>query len=297
MVLAISALTAPALAARPIVPEMVRVPAGRFVAGSPQAETDAAHYPPANAAREQPQRTVAISKPFAIARTEVTRAAFARFVAETGWRADGPCSFLADGPTNRWDSDIAHDWRSPGFAQDDRHPVVCVNLADAKAYAAWLSRKTGRVFRLPSANEWEYAARAGTAGVLPWPGTVCAYANVGDAARARAHNRGTVDPASFAACDDRHVETAPVGSYRPNRWGLYDMIGNVWEWTLDCDDPAQPGPASDTRPRTTGACTSHIDRGASWTNSPKYVRVAARHPDLVAARTAVLGIRLVEDLR
>lgn len=295
--LATIALAVPALAARPIMPEMVRVPAGHFVAGSTPAETDAAHYPPANAAREQPQRVVIMPRPFAIARTEVTRDAFARFVADTGWRADGACSFLADGPTNRWESDAAHDWRNPGFAQDGRHPVVCVNLADARAYAAWLSRKTGRAFRLPSANEWEYAARAGTTGALPWRGKICRYANIADASRARAHNRGVIDPATFAACDDRHVQTAPVGSFRPNPWGLYDMIGNVWEWTLDCDDPSERGPAPDARPRTSGACTSRVDRGASWTNSPKYVRVAARHPDLVVARTTVLGIRLIEDLR
>jgi formylglycine-generating enzyme required for sulfatase activity len=159
--------------------------------------------------------------------------------------------------------------------------VVCVNLADATAYAAWLSRKTGRHFRLPTGDEWEYAARAGTVGRLPWQGDICHYANVGDVSRARAHNRGVVDPATFMRCDDGHVTTAPVASYRPNAWGLYDMIGNVWEWTTDCDGDN---------------CASHLDRGASWGNSPKYVRVAAKHPDLVGARTSVLGIRIVEEL-
>ena len=272
---------APVLAEAPIVPQMVRVPAGRFVAGSPRSETDAVRHPAAGAAREQPQRTVTIPCPFAVARTEVTRAAFARFVADTGWRPDGPCGVLADGARARWVADAAHDWRDPGFPQTDRHPVVCVSLADATAYAAWLSRKTARRFRLPSGDEWEYAARAGTTAALPWSGSICRHANIGDAARARAHNRGVVDPAIFAPCDDGHVTTAPVASYRPNRWGLFDMIGNVWDWTIDCDG---------------GDCAARLDRGASWSNSPRYVRTAARHPDLIGARTSVLGIRLVEDL-
>lgn len=282
ILLALLGSSGAATAERPIVPRMVRLPAGSFVAGSPKSETDAVHYPAANAAREQPQRVVVIPRRFAIARTEVTRGAFARFVADTGWRPDGPCSVLADGPSARWVADAAHDWRDPGFVQTDRHPVVCVNVADAIAYANWLSQKTGRAFRLPTGDEWEYAARAGTTAALPWRDSICRHANIGDIARARAHNRGVVDPAIFTACDDGHVTTAPVASYRANPWGLHDMIGNVWEWTSDCEGVD---------------CASRIDRGASWGNSPKYVRVAARHPDLVGARTSVLGIRLVEDLR
>lgn len=281
-------------------PAMVRVAPGSFVAGSDRAETDAVHYPDAHAAREQPARRVTVAKAYAIGRTEVTRGQFARFVAATGWTPDGPCGFLADGPSNRWDADRGHDWRHPGFAQQDDHPVVCVNLADARAYAAWLSQETGRHFRLPSNSEWEYAARAGTASALWWgdrpADEVCAYASVAGAERARAHNGGTVDPTKFFPCDDGYVETAPVASFRANPWGLYDMIGNVWEWTEDCLNVDQKDAPTDTAPRATGDCASHIDRGASWTNSPKYVRAAAQHPDLVGARNSVLGFRLVEEL-
>lgn len=268
-------------------PDMVRIAPGSFVAGSSSSETDAVHYPPDFAAREQPARTVTVMRPFAIGRTEVTRGQFARFVAATGWKPDGPCSYLADGPSNRWVADMAHDWRHPGFDQTDRHPVVCVNLADAQTYAHWLSRETGRRFRLPSNIEWEYAARAGTTAQRWWEArpdlNPCAQANLSDHRRAVAHNNAELDPERFFACDDGHVFTAPVASYRPNPWGLYDMLGNVWEWTTDCLS-------------TDSDCRSHIDRGASWTNSPKYVRAAAQHPDLVEARTTVLGFRLVEDL-
>lgn len=281
-------------------PAMVRIAPGRFVAGSDRAETDAVHYPAINAAREQPARMVVVERAFAIGRTEVTRGQFARFAAATGWKPDGPCSFQVDGPPVHWAMDLAHDWQHPGFAQTDAHPVVCVNLADAEAYAVWLSKRTARHFRLPSGTEWEYAARAGTVTPVYWGGAVptdaCAYANVLDVSDIRAHLGGKADPALTFPCDDRYPETAPVASFKPNAWGLYDMIGNVWEMTLDCLNPAQTDAPRDTAPRLTGDCRSHIDRGASWDNTRKYVRAAAQHPDLVGARTAVLGFRLVEDL-
>ena len=280
------------------VPAMVRIPAGRFIAGSDPAETSAAHYPNENARREQPAREVIVARAFAMERTEVTRGEFARFVAATGWKPDGPCSFLAEGIGAQWAADAAHDWRHPGFAQTDTHPVVCVNLADATAYAAWLSAETGRRFRLPSNTEWEYAARAGTSRATPWAAAraiPCRYSNLSDRARASAHNGGLADPLLYFACYDGYVATAPVASFKPNRWGLYDVLGNVWEWTADCLNPDQAGASGDTTPRTTGDCRSHIDRGSSWVNSPKYARFAAQHPDLAAARTSVLGFRLVED--
>jgi formylglycine-generating enzyme len=265
------------------VPSMIRIAPGAFMAGSAAQETQAAGHPPELAAYEQPVRLVRMTRAFAMMRTEVTREAFGRFVAATGWRPDGPCSHLVDGPANRWRADLSRNWSRPGFEQDARHPVVCVNLADAQAYARWLSAQTGRRFRLPSGDEWEYAARAGTVSARWWRDEArsCAAANLSDRRRARAHNGGEVDPAKFFACDDGYVFTAPVGSFRANPWGLRDMLGNVWEWTTDCVD---------------AACRSVFDRGASWTNSPRYVRAAAKHPELRDARTTVLGFRLVEDL-
>lgn len=282
------------------IPAMIRVGPGQFLAGSTASETDAVHYPAENAAREQPQRLVTVKQPFAIGRTEVTRGQFAAFVRATGWKADGPCSFLDDGPPNRWLTDTAHDWQRPGYVQTDIHPVVCVNIADASAYAAWLSKVTGRRFRLPSNTEWEFAARAGTTTPVYWgnasPQMACTYANVLDASAVRTHLQNTADPSVTFPCDDGYPNTAPVASFRPNAWGLYDMIGNVWELTLDCLNATQIGAPADTTPRTDGDCASHIDRGASWTNTRKYVRAAAQHPDLTGARTSVLGFRLVEDL-
>jgi len=279
-------------------PVMVRIAPGHGEIGSLPAETTAAHATPDYAGREQPLLAIHIDHAYEIGRTEVTRGQFAAFVKATGWKPDGGCSSLVDGPTNKWASDPDRDWAHPGFAQTDRHPVVCVDLADAQAYAAWLSRETGAHYRLPSGAEWEYAARAGVKGPVWWhrPADICRSANVADVSRAKAHNNGVVDPEKFAACDDGFVYTAPVASFRPNRLGLYDMIGNVWEWTLDCLNPSQAGAPVDGSARTSGDCASHIDRGASWTNSPRFVRLAARHADLVGARNTVLGFRLVREL-
>lgn len=276
---------------------LVVVPAGRFKMGSTPEERAREGVPAVFGDHEGPVRDIAIAKPFAIATTETTRGQFAQFARETSRPLPTECATY-NPKEDSWagvPGNVAN-WQKPGFAQDDTHPVVCVSFVDATDYAAWLSKKTGHRYRLPSEAEWEYAARAGTSGALPWTGSICAFANVGDATRAARDNRGVIDPARFVACDDRAAATAPVASYRANPWGLYDMIGNVWEWTLDCDDPADPGIAPTAAPRTSGPCTSHLDRGASWTNSPKYLRTAARHPDLVGARTSVLGIRLVEDL-
>lgn len=278
-------------------PQMVRLPAGQFRAGSAPAETAAVHYPEINAAREQPIRTVTVSRAFAIGRYEVTRGEFARFVAATGWNLDGPCSFLDKARGAQWAADAAHDWRNPGFAQTDRHPVVCVNLGDAIAYADWLSVRTGHHYRLPSNTEWEYAARAGTATAQWWgpAGNPCKFANLADTSFAESFHIADREP--LFACTDGFSATAPVGSFAANRWGLNDMLGNVWEWTLDCLNETQLGALADISPRLSGDCGAHIDRGASWGNSRKYVRAAAQHPDLIGARTAVLGFRLVEDLR
>ena len=284
----------------PDMPTMVHIAPGRFVAGSSPAETDAVHYPALNAAREQPEREVTITRAYAIGRTEVTRGEFARFVHATHWRPDGPCSFLPATLGVKWTADRKHDWRHPGYVQNDRHPVVCVDLADAESYAAWLSGITGHHFRLPSNVEWEYAARAGTTTPHWWDNRAdaanpCAFANLSDLSRARADSHGGAHPAPNFACDDGFAATAPVASFLPNPWGLYDMLGNVWEWTADCLNADQRDAPTDARARG-GDCASHIDRGSSWGNSPKYVRAAAQHPDLVGARTVVLGFRLVEDL-
>ena len=283
----------------PSCPALNRIPAGQFLAGSTAEETLREHVDAELAAREQPQILVMVSRPFAMSIYPVTRQQYAGFVGETHWRGNGACATLLDGPSNRWGPEVRLNWRHPGFTQTDRDPVVCVNLQDATQYATWLTHKTGRRYRLPTGAEWEYAARAGATTARTWGDgreAACLYANVSDISRAKADNHGVVNPEHFFSCNDRFVRTSPVGSFRPNAFGLYDMLGNVWEWTADCLDADQRDAPSDTTARTSGNCESHVDRGGAWTNSPKYVRFGVHHPDLVTTRDTVLGFRVVREI-
>lgn len=143
---------------------------------------------------------------FALGRYEVTRGEYATFVAATGHSADGGCHVLDGG---QWRYDPRASWREPGFAQDDSHPVVCVGWADAWAYVDWLSDETGHAYRLPAEVEWEYVGRtAGPRGAECMPGN------------------GYDD----GLCADGVARTAPAGSFAANRFGLFDLLGNVMEW-------------------------------------------------------------------
>ena len=156
-------------------PEMVVLPAGSYRMGSPPDEEGRDDS-------EGPVHRVTISKPIAVGRYEVTRGEYRRFVKETEYTKGGAC-LTVDGGEIKEDS--GRGWRNPGYGQNDNHPVVCVSWEDARAYARWLSRKTGKTYRLPSESEWEYAARAGTSTATYWgddPADVCAYENSWDAA-------------------------------------------------------------------------------------------------------------------
>jgi formylglycine-generating enzyme required for sulfatase activity len=234
----------------PECPRMVRLPGGIFQMGD-------AHTP----ARpdEQPVHAVTIAA-FAVGKFEVTRREFAAFVAATGY-APGPGCVVGRHGEARWVPDPTASWRDPGYPISDDQPVVCVAWADASAYAAWLTRRTGKSYRLLSEAEFEYAIRAGTTTEYWWgdnPDDLCAYANGGDLA---AQKQFRAWPA--ARCDDGHAFTAPVGSYRHNAFGLYDMAGNAWEWTADCYAPTYDPQPRDGSPYTGGGCEHRVLRGGS----------------------------------
>ena len=172
-----------------------------------------------------------ITEPFAVMEAEVTRDAFARFVDETGYKTDEGC-FVWSGKDSKWDA--KGSWRYPGFAQEPDHPVVCVDWSDARAFAAWLSKRTGQTYRLPTEAEWEYAARVGSTSRYSFGDKgdeLCRHANVGD----RSFKKAIPDwKYEIADCDDGHVHTASVKTYQPNAFGLYDLHGNAREWVQDC---------------------------------------------------------------
>ena len=279
----------PAETSRGAVPEMVRLPGGSFMMGSPEGEAG-------RASAEGPQHRVSV-RPFSISRTEVTVAEFGRFVAATGYvteaeRSGGCFTVSADG--SKFEKRPDARWRTPGFAQDGTHPVVCVSWNDAVAYAGWLSEQTGQRYRLPTEAEWEYAARAGSRQRYFWgddPDAGCAYANGGDQSLAGRFPRAV----NIMHCDDHAVYTAPAGRYQPNGYGLADMLGNVWEWTEDCwhdDYTGAPGDGSAWLGASGGDCARRVLRGGSWSLEPRNLRSAYRYGGLAGGADVNVGIRL-----
>ena len=195
-------------------PRMVALPGGSFDMGG-------AAYDSRRAKSETPRRTVEIEA-FAMGEAEITVAEFRRFLEASGWPEPKRCNAFEGGA---WRT--TRSWRAPGFAQGDDHPSVCVSWSDASAYAAWLSEETGARYRLPSEAEWEYAARAGAQTIYFWGDDAkdaCAFANIA---------RPSI-PGLAPLCRDGFRHTAPVRSFRPNAFGLYDMSGNALEFTADC---------------------------------------------------------------
>ena len=288
-------------------PPMVEVPAGRFTMGGSPAEHQRAGVTPDYAATELPAHEVRIARPFLMSLYPVTRdewAAFAATDASAAHAADEAAHGVAPGcavlrPEGVWGVEPNRSWRDPGFVQTGRDPVVCVNWGEAKAYAAWLSARSGRRYRLPTEAEWEYAARAGTTTANYWGPdreNACAFGNASDLTLAERYAYARSLPDSSFLCHDGFVYTAPVDAFPPNGFGLYGMAANVWQWVEDCFTASYDGAPADGSARGDGDCHYHLDRGASWVNSPRFVRVAARHKDLVDARNSVLGFRLVREI-
>ena len=278
-------------------PRMVVIPAGEFTMGSPAAEAE-------RGVDEGPQRQVLIAQPFALGRSEVTVAEFRRFVEESGYRteaerdtrAQGCSGFIYADPAARDPAPAYTSWRSPGLAQAqaDPPPVLCVSWNDARAYAQWLSRKTGRRYRLPTEAEWEYAARAGSAGARPWgddPVQACRFANVADQSRFQTWSFGQKHE-----CTDGHYFTAPAGGYAPDQFGLYDMLGNVWEWTEDCWNASYAGAPADGSAWLKGDCRQRVARGGSWSTVPRFARSATRHKNPADFRDNLTGFRVARSL-
>ncbi|MBL8710795.1 MAG: SUMF1/EgtB/PvdO family nonheme iron enzyme [Rhodospirillaceae bacterium] len=268
----------------PDCPEMAAIPAGRFVMGTPDG----------NEVRqddEGPAHEVTIPAPFALATREVTRGEFAAFIKATA-RSVKDCWF-ADGDEGRMAPE--GDFRDAGFAQSDDHPAVCVSWEDAVAYAAWLSDRTGFAYGLPTEAEWEYAARAGRATTWPWgddnPDGGCSFANGLDVTGDR-ENPGN----GASACEDGVAFTAPVGSFAANGFKLHDMLGNVWEWVVDCYAPGYAGAAADGSAQVGAGCESRVARGGSWLENPWDMRLARRYAVPPDGRENIIGFRLARDL-
>lgn len=247
-------------------PELVVVPAGSFLMGSAASEEQRMD-------NEGPRRRVTIPSQLAVGVYEITFA--------------------------QWDACV-RGGGCLGYSPDDGGggrgmlPVTNVSWEDAQAYVAWLSDETGEEYRLPSEAEWQYAARAGTSTARYWgesDAEQCRYANGADEALREADP----DP-PIAFCSDGYPETAPVGSFEPNGFGLHDVMGNVQEWTQDCWSWGYSGAPADGRPQETGDCSQRNLSGGSWALGPWHLRSASRFGARPAIRHHGFGFRVVRVL-
>lgn len=235
-------------------PELVVVPAGSFRMGDISG---------VGLDNERPAVTREITNSFGISETEITVGAFQKFVEETSYVTEAErekgCAFY-DGGQPVWQEQ--RNWRSPGYAQTEAHPVVCVSLQDAQAYVDWLSAGTTQNYRLPSEVEWEYAARSGKDTDYWWGEGV-----------------GT-DNANCGWCGSQwsNSSSAPVGSFERNGFGLFDTVGNVWEWT-----------------NSTKSQSGAVVRGGAWNFAPRLARVSTRMELTPNFRANYIGFRVVRD--
>lgn len=223
---------------------------------------------------------------FAMGRFEVTVDEYAAFVRATGHATSRLCVF-ADIKAPNSGNVQEGSFLDPGYTVSGRHPAVCVSWLDASAYVRWLSVRTGKRYRLPSDVEWVYAAQAGTSTRYSFgddASTICHYANLADASSSIGH--------AFKDCSDGVGSgTAPVGSYAANPWGLFDVHGNVWEWTDSCWSP-EPS-ASDAVRATTSTCDEITAMGGSWLAGPGFVTSTARSRQMRSMPANARGFRVL----
>lgn len=280
-------------------PEMLDIPSGQFLMGSPEDEKGRGND-------EGPQRRVNV-KHFKLGKYEVTFDEYDVF------------AFLIDFEGGCRDSHRVEKAKDEDWGRGDR-PVINVSWQDAQCFAEWLSARTGKRYRLPSEAEWEYAARVGTQTARPWTGdeeAACHYANVFDHRHerevkddilARYKTPGSDDQVSSSIkqwveswkafnCDDDYAFTAPVGRFPENALGLNDMLGNVVEWTADCwHDNYQGAPVDGSVwQETSEECSQRVMRGGSWYDKPASLRVANRNWFYPGDRDNNLGFRLAQD--
>jgi formylglycine-generating enzyme required for sulfatase activity len=276
-----------------VCPEMVVLPAGSFTMGSPESEKGRNSW-------EGPQHVVTFVHPFAVGKFEVTVEQFAAFVRETSYDAGSSCWTIEGGTFN---DRSGRSWRHPGYEQTRSHPAACVSWRDAKAYAEWLSRKTGATYRLLTEAEWEYAARAHV-GPGPAPrysygddeSKICSHGNgLDQAAKGSLAGAGSWD---FVACGDGHAFTAAAGRYAPNGFGLHDMLGNVKEWTEDCfhEGRGYRGAPFDGSAWVNGDCRFRVLRGGSWLSYGRLLRAAMRFRGGPDDRSNDVGFRVARTL-
>jgi formylglycine-generating enzyme required for sulfatase activity len=265
----------------PDCPEMVAVPAGKFLMGSPAHELGRFDS-------EGPQHVVAV-KAFALGKFDVTSDEFLAFLRASRYQP-APCNPILGLGWKVQGRDLAYP---PSEDEPPRWPAVCLSWKDAGAYIAWLNARVkaahpilaARVgpYRLPSEAEWEYAARAGTNSARWWGD---------DIGMANANCNGC-----GSEWDD-HI-LSPVDAFSPNPFGLFGMLGNAWQWTGDCWNSSYVGAPLDGSAWSEPNCAKHVLRGGAWNNVPIFIRSASRNgaaDDGDYDYSSLAGFRVARDL-
>lgn len=284
--------------------DFVYVPSGEYYMGASDDDLNAPYD-------EKPTHRVSISKPFFIGRFEVRVSDFKNFVDETGYitqvEKEGGAFYF----NGEWTRDNTRSWKNPGFEQEANHPVTCISWFDAIEFANYLSLKHGLKpyykingleiytniyadgYRLPTEAEWEYAARGF---ITPNMKTTKYYwgeekpeGNLADETAKKIFPDWTI----LQGYDDKHVYTAPVGTYKPNSNGLYDMIGNVWEWCEDWFSPEFYKMSSTKDPINSNSTGLKVLRGSSWRIQPQESKASTRGRYNPNYGTNYCGFRLV----
>ncbi len=287
-------IAAPSANARPHGPQMIVVPLGQFTMGSPEDQSG-------RKANEGPVRVLVLRQGFAMSRSEVSVGEFANFIDSTGYiteieRVGG--SAVQDETTLRLSNSRAAQWRldhqgQPAIARD---PVIHISFTDAQAFAAWLSNQTSKRYRLPTEAEFEYALRGNRQTRYWWgdssPNKVVENLS-GDGDRSSNENRFEL---AFANYRDGFWGPAPVASFLPNAFGLFDLSGNVSEWVLDCWHESYQRAPEDFQAWVNPGCAQRVIRGGSWGSGPAQARSAARRPMQANAGSPMVGFRVVREL-
>jgi formylglycine-generating enzyme required for sulfatase activity len=262
------------------------IPPGEFTMGSP--DDEALRYD------DETQHRVRITRPFLIGLTAVTVRQFAAFVKATGYKTDAEQTGWAYAWSPRgWVRADGASWTNPSFPQTDNCPVVDVSFNDALRFCRWLAGKEHYTYRLPTEAEWEYCCRAGSAAAFPWgdnPDDGHGWANCADQDLRASQKSLQFPPFNWS---DGYVYTSPVGVFKANSWGLYDMIGNALQWCSDCYDTYN-GEAVDPTGPSHGQ--GRVLRGGSWECGPQRCRSACRFCFAPDWKLNIAGFRVVRDL-
>ena len=290
--IAVILLVSPTAMAELLLPEMVQLGPGTFEMGRTTGDPD-----------ETPVVPITLQHEFWIAKTEVTVAQYRQFVDATGYQSSTGCNYYVGGRITR---DETVHWTSVPFHQTEQHPVVCVSWADANAYSVWLSGQTSEHYRLPSEAEWAFAAGLSSEEEVPWDSlqSACVYLNGNDAAaearipdQPMAHMNASLygdGDLPFFPCRDGYGATAPVAQFPANQFGLYDMLGNVWEWVADCYSERLDAVPKDGSANQIYPCDRSVMRGSAWNAGPRFARLGNRSSLNRLHGNWAVGFRLVK---